>query len=494
MHIVVKKIKAPTGLNPEFERLVARAEKAGFVKLGWLTAKVFTPVALLGFVSRDRMVVLTVNGFIIDHTFVPEAFDFVSQLDSGHTVTTTTHTPVLPQPERGVFKYGHRKASLTGLLSHHQEHLAAHGGHPVAKVSTLEEMAEFIRKYLVHEMEGSLLRHWARANGKGKVRGHPPRDGLEGCYAEVGSPSLRVVMENGRYIWGGRDIHDSGKYQVISQTEHECIVKFQSAVSPASPKRVRITRRGGVYCFTELPGEDEVTRFTRSDGADFLADSRGIKEAKKRPLTETPPGGKYLPIDKTVEESEKGTFIQNVRKEVIPWLIKKGKLTGKTEKGKQHVLDNEAFRRYMRHGIERFVLNQQGWTFIAVKAAPDEVARVLKAREDVTRYRRETGASKLKKGAQAAIENGKRHIFLVHFNGTEWSVIIQTVHWIEASDIKLALALAGDLSRELKTRALAAFDDDFSGAAVVIFKSGKQSHVLRDEDDWTELYGFFYEE
>jgi hypothetical protein len=348
-----------------------------------------------------------------------------------------------------------------------------------------------MREYLVYEMKGSILRHWLRPEDNAD---ETRRDGLEGCYIDAGNRTIRIVLENGQYIWGGVDIHDSGTYEVKGQNEYECFVDFHSQLFPEEPKRIALTRKGKKYFFTELPGRDQVTETQRSDGAaEFLADSKERKVVEKPTLGDGSPSGEYLPVEETVEEFEEG-FVQNVRKEVIPWLIKKGKLTGKKVKGKLCVLDDETFRKYMQYGIERFVLNQQGWSFTAFKAPIDAVAGALRKRKDVTKYREKVQAVKLKEEAEAKVENSKRYVFLVQFGGSEWCVMIQTVHWIEMGDIALGLVLAKELSKELKTEAITTFDDDVSGSAAAIFKNGKQVKVMRDDNDWGEFYALFYEE
>ena len=491
MAIEVKERKEPAKYSREFEDLTYVAKEAGYALLGWVTAKVFSPVCVAAWANGEGTVALGVYGWILDGAFELQGVDAVTQLDTKKWVTTSTQSPVIAQPERGILKYGHPQAKLKVLLSNHREHLAELGGELVGRVFNLEDFAKFMREYLVYEMKGSPFRYWLRPEA---IADEGRRDGVEGGYIDLASRSIRIVLENGRYIWGGLDIHDSGTYHIKSENEYECLVEFDSQLCPGKPKRIVITRKAKKYFFTELPGRVQVTETQRTDGAtEFLRDSTERQGEGKPALGDGIPSGEYLPVEETVEESEMG-FIQNVRKEVSPRLIKKGMLTGKKVKGKLSVLDDDAFRKYMRYGIEQFVLNQQGWSFIAFKAPIDAVANSLRKRKDVLEYQENVGAMKLAKNAEVKIENGKRHMFVVRFGGSEWCVIIQTVHWIEMEDIKLSLSLAKEVSAVLTSEAIAAFDDDVSGAAAVVFKNGKESKTLRDEDAWEEFYCLFYEQ
>src|SRR5204863_2315451 len=116
MAIDVKERKEPAKWNREFEDLVYVAKEAGFVQLGWLTAKVFSPVNLAAFANREGTVALAVYGWILDGVFEPQGVDLVTALDSKKWVTTSTQSPVMSQPGRGILKYGHPKAKLKVLL------------------------------------------------------------------------------------------------------------------------------------------------------------------------------------------------------------------------------------------------------------------------------------------------------------------------------------------------------------------------------------------
>ena len=158
------------------------------------------------------------------------------------------------------------------------------------------------------------------------------------------------------------------------------------------------------------------------------------------------------------------------------------------------MLDDEAFRRTMRFGIEKFELDQQGWSFVAVKAPFDQVAKALRARKDVSCYRENVGASKLEEEARAPVSQGKRHVFLVRFPPSEWSVLIQTIHWVEMADFVLGEELAGDLSKRLKCTAMAAGDSDAGGSGATVYKSGKKTGAFSTEEDGEQFDALFYKE
>jgi hypothetical protein len=58
----------------------------------------------------------------------------------------------------------------------------------------------------------------------------------------------------------------------------------------------------------------------------------------------------------------------------------------------------------------------------------------------------------------------------------------------------IGLLLAAELSSALKTMAVAAWDDDFSGATAVVCENGRKSCVLTDQEKWGDFYAFFYEQ
>ena len=88
-----------------------------------------------------------------------------------------------------------------------------------------------------------------------------------------------------------------------------------------------------------------------------------------------------------------------------------------------------------------------------------------------------------------------RHTFLVQMSSASgWSVLIQTVHWFHSCDAIMTTALAWALSKDLKTVAAAAWDDDFSGSSLIICENGKQKASVTDEEEgWEGFYEFFYE-
>jgi len=74
-------------------------------------------------------------------------------------------------------------------------------------------------------------------------------------------------------------------------------------------------------------------------------------------------------------------------------------------------------------------------------------------------------------------------------------VLIQTVHWFKTCDAVMGAALAAALSMDLKTTAVTAWDDDFSGSSIIICKKGNRERTVSDEvDGWETIYTFYYEQ
>lgn len=203
---------------------------------------------------------------------------------------------------------------------------------------------------------------------------------------------------------------------------------------------------------------------------------------------------KSLSIGEAAGIGRKDAFFQNVKREIIPKLIERGKLKGITNKGKLCVLDNAAFRNLMQYGIESFVYNQQGWSFTVIKAPIERVAAILKSRKGVLHYVENVKVGKLGGDAEIDGESHRRHLFLLKTDISDWTVIIQTAHWIQQCDMLIGLLLAAEFSSLLKTLAITAWNDDFSGSTAVVCKNGKKVAELTDEQDWREFYLFFYEQ
>ena len=198
----------------------------------------------------------------------------------------------------------------------------------------------------------------------------------------------------------------------------------------------------------------------------------------------------YLSVEEAAKRAGEEGFLQNVWKAVIPILIEKGVLHG--QKGK--VADDEALARVMGFGIERFVQDQQGWSVMAVRAPIEEVSKALGKRPGVVARTENVKALKMKKdlGIQPAEET--RDAFLVKFKKSDWPVLIQTAHWFKSCDAVMVTALACALSKELKTTAMAAWDDDFSGSTMIVCEKGKRTQTVSDESDgWEAMYAFCYE-
>ena len=91
-------------------------------------------------------------------------------------------------------------------------------------------------------------------------------------------------------------------------------------------------------------------------------------------------------VEAAAKRAGKEDFFQNVKKAIVPRLIEKGLLHGKKEKQRQLVADDDALARVMRLGVESFVYNRQGYSFMAVRAPIQQVAQKLKGRPGVAKY------------------------------------------------------------------------------------------------------------
>jgi hypothetical protein len=92
-------------------------------------------------------------------------------------------------------------------------------------------------------------------------------------------------------------------------------------------------------------------------------------------------------------------------------------------------------------------------------------------------------------------EEDRRQTFLIQARGSRWPVLVQTVHWFMNVDAVLATAVAAEASAALKTRAMAAWDDDFSGSSMIVCEDGKRLRdVTTEGDEWEAFYRVFYEE
>ena len=207
---------------------------------------------------------------------------------------------------------------------------------------------------------------------------------------------------------------------------------------------------------------------------------------------------KYVSVEEAAKRAGKEEFFRNVKAEVIPRLIKKGLLNGKKEKKRQLVADDDKLARIMPLGVEPFVLNQQGFSFMVVRAPIEQVAQKLKARRGVAKYEEQVKPLKMKKDLGIQGDEKIRHAFLVQMrDAPNWSILIQTVHWFHSCDATMLTALASALSKELKTLAAAAWDDDFSGSSLIVCENGKHVADVSDEaedDGWAGFYEFFYEQ
>lgn len=207
---------------------------------------------------------------------------------------------------------------------------------------------------------------------------------------------------------------------------------------------------------------------------------------------------KYLLIEEAARRAGKAKFLQIHKAEVIRRFVEKGLLHGKKEKKRQLVADDDALARIMRLGVESFVYDQQGYSFMVVRAPIHEAAPFLRARPGVASYDEGVKPQKLKEELGVEPDFEVRHTFLVQMRETpDWSVLIQTVHWFHSCDALMGTALACVLSKEFQTLAAAAWDDDFSGYHLLVCDKGAMRTEVADADEgeeWPGFFGWFYEQ
>jgi hypothetical protein len=201
----------------------------------------------------------------------------------------------------------------------------------------------------------------------------------------------------------------------------------------------------------------------------------------------------YLPVDALTRPGFTEDFYSGVLAEVVAALIGRGVLQGKTVRGKQMVLADEAFERLVQLGIEPLVYGQQGWAFAAVLAPIDDVLEVAREIFDVVESRQADRVYPMRAADPTGADPPAdvRPLYLVKPRASDWTVLIIRVHWFKTADAELAESFARDASRRLKTRAVAAFDDDVSGSYAQEWAGGKPGVEWSSNDDG--FYLGFYE-
>jgi hypothetical protein len=137
---------------------------------------------------------------------------------------------------------------------------------------------------------------------KKTAKTNPPKQ-LEGCYINTDSKTVRLVLKDGRYQWGARDIHDFGTYSPIQWDEYSCTIELSSELFKGKPLQCQFTRRGKTYTVQKLAsGEKE--KFKREDGPVFLSDSLLMPEAQKQLMSDAANARKKNQKWKQIEDSD----------------------------------------------------------------------------------------------------------------------------------------------------------------------------------------------
>ena len=211
----------------------------------------------------------------------------------------------------------------------------------------------------------------------------------------------------------------------------------------------------------------------------------------------------YLPVDSLTRPGFAEGFYSGVLAEVVPELIARGVLQGKTVRGKQLVLADDALDRVLQLGIEPLVYEQQGWSFCAVLAPADDVLEAARDLFDVVESRQGVKVHPIRPpgdvaagagfgaGRGAAPPDDVRPLYLLKPRASDWTVLLIRLHWFTPADAELAQSFARDASRRLKTRAVAAFADDVSGSYAQEWSAGEPGPEWSTDDDG--FYLCFYE-
>ena len=199
----------------------------------------------------------------------------------------------------------------------------------------------------------------------------------------------------------------------------------------------------------------------------------------------------YLKVEDQARPGFSEPFYRNVLADVVPALIDRGALQGRTLRGKRQVLDDDALRRVLQLRIEPLVYGQQGWSFAAVDAPADDVLRVARDVLEVAEVRRDVKVSPMRVARGEPAADGVRPLYLVKPKASNWPVLVVRAHWFMSEDWNVAQMLAREASKRLKARAVAAANHDTSGTLAEEWRSGKLAGEWTDETDG--FYVKFYE-
>lgn len=188
-------------------------------------------------------------------------------------------------------------------------------------------------------------------------------------------------------------------------------------------------------------------------------------------------------------------FPARVREAVLTRLATAGTLASKKHGSDLLLARDTALDRALHAGIEHFVYNMQGWSFAAVRAPIEKVADALATRTGVTGYTPDVKPVRTDDRAGIEPTPDRRDVFAVQFEHTpDWTVLIETVHWIQPADMVMVTLMAAELSKKLDTVAIAAWDDDFAGSTAILCDRGRRTATLTDDGEYDAFYALFYEQ
>lgn len=149
-------------------------------------------------------------------------------------------------------------------------------------------------------------------------------DGLDGCYIQVGHTAIRLVLKDGRYKWGARDIHDSGTYTASQPDKFSCVIELSSEFFRGAQKQCRMTRRGKTYTVKVLPNGEE-GKFKRDDDTLFLTELSSVTRLQPTQNAAVPG-----PAWKRIEHSDAAVSFYLTGESVVAAATIPGSLSSKT--------------------------------------------------------------------------------------------------------------------------------------------------------------------
>jgi len=124
-------------------------------------------------------------------------------------------------------------------------------------------------------------------------------------------------------------------------------------------------------------------------------------------------------------------------------------------------------------GFHDFAWGNRGWSFLAVRAPHARVEKCLRQRSDVLAYESSPSIGALKTDHSILPRSDRRTTFLLQLAGSNWTLIIRTVHWLRSVDSWAVASLALELSGQIKCPTISAAQDDGGSPDLQLFEGGQ---------------------